>query len=249
MTTPDRSSSSPPSAHVAPDDASRIPPEPSPRARRLRSWFETGALILLSLGAIILFLDWQAGSQFTRPWLQVGFAILGALAIGGAIFLPKISRLRRVMISVGGLLIVLTVLDSLDGQQDILTDTVLLLALWALAFAYTSAQLLQLGTPMTARRKVAIGVGILATLTYLGSACYYVVVNLTVAPLNVDHHPLFGFALPLNVLLQWIGELGPKGGPLTGAVRICPACGLRNIRERQTCNRCAAQLGPVEHVV
>jgi hypothetical protein len=226
------------------------PDQPSslPQVRRLRSFFKIGALILLSLGAIILFVDWRAGSHFTRPWLQVSFAIVGVLLIGSAAFLPKLSRPQRILLGADGVLIIFAVLDSLDGQQDILTSTVVLLLVWASVFAEASLRLLQ-PAPMSWRRRVVTGIALLATLAYLGSACYYVFLNLTVAPQDFDHHPLYGLALLLNLLIRWIGGLFPTPPPLTGTIRICPACGLRNIPERRTCNRCGASLGPIEHVV
>ena len=223
-------------------------PSPSPHLRRLRSFFKIGALILLSIGAIILFVDWRAGSHFTRPWLQVSFAIVGILLVGSAVFIPKLSRPQRVLLAADGALIIFAVLDSLDGQQNILTSTVVLLLVWASVFADASLRLLQPAT-MSWRRRVVTAIALLATLAYLGSACYYVYMNLTVAPQDFDHHPLYGFALLLNMLIRWVGGLFPTPTPLTGTIRICPACGLRNIPERRTCNRCGAHLGPIEHVV
>jgi hypothetical protein len=221
---------------------------PSPQVSRLRSFFKIGTLILLSLGAIFLFVDWRAGSHYTRPWLQVCFAIVGVLVIGRAVFVPKLSRARRVILGADGSFIILAVLDSLDGQQDILTSIVVILFLWASVFADASLQLLQ-PAATTLRRRVATSIALLATLTYLASACYYAFINLTVAPQSVDRDALFGVALLLNLLIRWIGELTPKPAPLTGTIRVCPACGLRNIPERQTCNRCGARLGSIEHVI
>jgi hypothetical protein len=223
-------------------------PSPSPQVQRLRAFFKIGALILLSLGAIILFVDWRAGSQVTRPWLQVSFAIVGVLLIGSVVFMPKLSHPQRVLLGADGVLIIFAVLDSLDGQQNILTSTVVLLLVWASIFAEASLRLLQ-PAMMNWRRRVVTGIALLATLAYLGSACYYVFLNLTVAPQDFDHHPLYGLALLLNLLIRWIGGLLPSPDPLTGTVRICLACGLRNIPERRTCNRCGASLGPVEHII
>jgi len=223
-------------------------PSPSPQMRHLRSFFKIGALLLLSLGAIILFIDWRAGSHFTRPWLQVSFAIVGVLLIGSAVFVPKLNRPQRVLLSADGALIIFAILDSLDGQQDILTSTVVLLLVWASIFADASLRLLQPAT-ISWRRRVVTAIALLATLAYVGSACYYVYMNLTVAPQDFDHHPLYGLALLLNLLIRWIGGLLPTPDPLTGTIRICSACGLRNIPERKTCNRCGASLGPIEHVV
>jgi hypothetical protein len=97
---------------TSPDQSS-----PSPRARRLGSFFKIGTLIVLCLGAISLFIDWRTGSQFTRPWLQISFTTLGVFAIGCAAFVPKLSRPQRVLLSGAGLLILLAVIDSLDGHQ------------------------------------------------------------------------------------------------------------------------------------
>src|SRR5438128_6290056 len=112
----------------------------SPQSRRLRSFFTIGTLLVLSLGAISLFVDWRTGSQFTRPWLQLSFTALGLLAIGNAVVVPKLNRPQRVLSGGTGLIILLAVVDSLDGHQDILTVTVILLLLWAGAFAATSVE-------------------------------------------------------------------------------------------------------------
>lgn len=216
--------------------------------RRPRSFVKIGALILLSLGVIILFVDWRDGSEFTHPWLQFSFATVGVALIGGAVFVLKLGRPQRALLGADGALIIFAVLDSLDGQQDILMTTVVLLLVWASVFAEASLRLLQPAT-MSWRRRVVTPIALLATLGYVGGACYYVYMNLTVAPQGFDHHPLYGLALLLNPLIRWIGGLLPPPEPLTGTVRICPACGLRNIPERKTCNRCGARLGSIEHVV
>jgi hypothetical protein len=90
--------------------------------------------------------------------------------------------------------------------------------------------------------------GIVATGVYLSSAAYYFIVNLTIAPADVDHHILFGFGIVIALLLGLIGEIPPYGGPLSGPVRVCAVCVLPNIAERRTCKRCRARLGSVERV-
>ena len=221
---------------------------PSLSTRRLRFLLQSGGLILLSLCAIFLFVDWRAGTQLTRPWLQGGFAALAFLIFGSVIVLPTLSRSRRIVLTGVALLILLAVLDSLDGQQDILTSTVVALLLLASAFAAFSLQLLHSAT-FSVRRKIATSIALLTTIAYLGSACYYVLLNLTLGPQNTEHSVLIGCAFLLNMLIRWLGELTPNPVPLTGAVRVCPACGLRNIAERQTCNRCSSRLGSIERDV
>jgi hypothetical protein len=165
-----------------------------------------------------------------------------------AALVPTIARPRRIIMCGGALVLLLAVLDSLDGRQDILPSIVILLTVWALIYADTTIELLQAGRPTTLRRWLAISLGIVSTIGYLGAAGYYLIVNATVVLVDSDHHPLFGVAIVLSTLLRWLGEIPPYGGPLTGSVRICAACGLRNIPERQTCKRCQTPLGPVEHV-
>jgi hypothetical protein len=248
MTSPDQPPSSSRLPDAAPDPVSPATPQISPFLQRFRAIVGGGILIILGLTALLLLGDWLAGWQLSRPWLQVSFAIVGVVVLISAVSVPAQTRPRRVILSAGGLLLILAVLDSLDGQQDILTLFVVLLLAWALLFADTTAQLLQSGLATTTRRSLAISLGIVGTCAYVGAACYYGIVNLTLAPLNPDHSLLFAFALLMNVLMRRLGGLGPYGGPLTGAVRLCPECGLRNIRERQSCKRCGARLGPVVQV-
>jgi hypothetical protein len=190
----------------------------------------------------------ENGSHAPADGSRIYFAIVGVLLIGGAAFMPKLSRPQRILLGADGALVIFAVIDSLDGQQDILTSTIVILLVWASVFADASLRLLQPAT-MSRRRRVATAIALLATLAYLGSACYYVYLNLTVAPQDFDHHILYGLALLLNLLIRWIGDLKTNPAPLTGTIRICPACGLRNIPERRTCNRCGAHLGPIEHVI
>ena len=222
-------------------------PSPSRQARRLFSHFQIAALFLLALCAILLFIDWETGTQLSRPWLQVGFACFGLLIVSGALFLPNLSRARRCVIAIAGVLTLLAVLDSLDGQQDIFTNTVVILLLWATIFGDVSLQLLQ-STAFTTRRKIAATIAVSSTLLYMGSACYYVFLNRTIGPQNADHNDLYGIALSLNILIRWIGDLAPYSSTLTGTVRVCQTCGLRNIPERQTCKRCGSHLGEKEYI-
>ena len=228
---------------TSPDQSS-----PSSQVRRLHSFFKIGIVIALSLGAIMLLVDWRTGSQVARPWLQVSFSAIGLLTIGCVLFVSTLSRPRRFLLSGAGLLILLAVIDSLDDHQDMLTMPVILLLSCAGAFAATSIELVEQGI-ITRRQKVATSIAFLATLTYLGSAGYYLLINLRVAPYDFDHHWLFGFAIVLNMLVRMIGGVTPYVSPMTGNIRICPACGLRNIPERHTCNRCGTRLGSIEHVV
>ena len=207
-----------------------------------------GSLLVLASGALVVLADWLVGWHLTRPWLQVIATCTGVLLLLGAALVPTLARARRLVMSVGGIMLLLAAADSLEGKQDFLPLVTVLLLVWALCYADTSAQLLQAGRPAAPRRRVAAGLGILATTAYLGTATYYFIVNLTSAPVTIDNHPLFAFGLAILVVLGWVGELPPYGGPLTGAVRVCAACGLRNIKERQTCKRCGARLGPVGHV-
>ncbi len=220
---------------------------PSPQTRRLLFRFQIGALFLLTLCAVLLFIDWRTGTHLSRPWLQVGFACFGLFIVGGAVFLPNLTRSRRCVITIVGVLTLLAVLDSLDGQQDIFTNVVVILLLWATSFGDASLQLLR-STTFTTRRKVAATIAALSTLLYIGSACYYVFLNLTIAPQNAGHNDLYGVALLLNILIRWIGDLAPYSSSLTGTVRVCPTCGLRNIPERQTCKRCGSRLGAKEYI-
>jgi hypothetical protein len=226
-----------------------VPAAPPPKAVPLFTTIATvGAVIILAAGAFVLLGDWLAGWHLTRPWLQLSAAFVGVMLLITVVRVPTMTRPRRLVVCAGGMLLILAVLDSLDGQQDVLPLIVVLLSIWALGYADTTAQLVATGRPTTRRRWFAVTIGILSTLVYLGAASYYGTVNLIIAPVNIDHHPLFAFGIVIATFLRWVGELEPYGGPLTGAIRICPSCGLRNIRERTTCKRCGTRLGSVEHV-
>jgi len=188
--------------------------------------------------------DWFAGWQLARPWLQINTAFAGAVFPTAAVVAPIVSRLQRIMLGAGGLLLILAVLDSLDSHQDVLPLIVVALSGWGLIFAWSTIQRLQGGPPATRTHWVALVVGLVAIGVYLGAALWYEIIHLTVAPVLLDRHPLLALGLLIEFLLRWLG----MDNALTGAVRSCPACGLRNIPARTTCKRCRARLGPVEHV-
>ena len=241
-----------PPASTPPEPSSSNPVQPpaasGSRKVILTTVVSVWGIFLLASGAFVLLADWLAGWQLTRPWLQVSATVSGILLLVGVAMLPTLLGVRRLLMAVGGLLLLLAVADSLDGQQDFLPQVTIFLTAWAFSYAETTTQLLQMDRPRSTRRWLAVCLGILATAAYLATAGYYFVVNLTTAPVVVDHHPLYGFGIVISLLLGVVGEIHPYGGPLTGKVRICAACGLRNIPERQICKRCRAELGPVEYI-
>ena len=213
----------------------------------LRLLLVVGAMGVLLTGFIALLADWFTDLRLVRPWLQFTAAIVGAGLLFAAGTLRSQSWLCRLILLVGGLLLMLTVLDSLDGRQDWLPTGVVLLSAWALEYAYSCVYLLDAARPRSPRRWLALGLGALASLGYFGVAGYYAFVHITIAPVQLKQHPLFGTGILIATLLKWLGEIG-NAPQLTGMVQVCPACGLRNIPERTRCKRCRSPLAATQPV-
>src|SRR5262245_45317523 len=100
-------------ASTPPEPASFSPAQP-PAASGLRTVILTliaaawGILVLAS-GVFVLLADWLAGWQLTRPWLQVTATVSGILLLVGVTILPTLPRARRLLMAVGGLLLLLAV--------------------------------------------------------------------------------------------------------------------------------------------
>jgi hypothetical protein len=92
-------------------------PGAPPSRQHLTTIVNVGGMIVLSTGVISLFGDWLAGWHLTRPWLQMSASFAGALLLSAVALIPKLSRSRRILFGVGGLLLIFTVIDSLDGRQ------------------------------------------------------------------------------------------------------------------------------------
>src|SRR6266516_242672 len=153
-----------PPASTPPESAHSIPVQPPAAsgslALVLTAIAGVGSLLVLVSGALALLTDWLVGWHLTRPWLQVSATFGGVLLLVGAAILPTLARARRLVMSVGGLLLLLAVADSVDGKQDFLPLITVLLTTWALSYADTTAQLLQTGRPTTPRRWFALSLGI-----------------------------------------------------------------------------------------
>lgn len=199
-------------------------------------------------GILALLVDWFTTTQLVRLWLQCTASILGVVLLVVAVVLRSQPWLRRLILVGGGLVLLLAVLDSLNGRQDWLPRGVVLLSVWALLFADRCLRLLEAAQPRSRRRWLAIGLAALATMVYGGVAGYYIFVHRTIAPVELRQHFLFGAGLMIATLVSWLGGLDRSPQRLTGKVEVCPACGLRNIAERTVCKRCRAPLGATNEV-
>ena len=103
-----------PPASRPPKSFPSIPVQP-PNASESRAVIRTsiatvGGLVALLSGAFALLTDWLVGWHLTRPWLQVSATFGGVLLLLGAALIPTLARTRRLVMSVGGLLLLLAVL-------------------------------------------------------------------------------------------------------------------------------------------
>jgi hypothetical protein len=206
-----------------------------------------GGIAVLLAGLVSFIGDRLFGLHLTSAWMQVS-TLFAALLLWGLLGLPQLTWVQRVLVSAGGLLLVLTAFDSFDGTQNIFVSPVTLLTAWGLIFVGQSSRVIQLHRERKPRHWFAILLGLAAALVYLSAAGYYLVRTVTVSPVELERHDLYGIALVLPTLIQYLGELGAFGQTLRGYVRVCSGCGLRNIRERQTCKRCGQLLGPITKV-
>ena len=207
-----------------------------------------GSVVVLLAGAIVLFADWFSKYHFTRQWQQVSATFGGCVLLATALLIPSIRQLSRLLLSITGVLLLSAVWDSLDGLQQFLPIVSLLLWFWAAIYIYTLAKIQQAKNLSIIRRQLTVSLGLIVIMLYLGAAIYYIIINRMVGLVNVNSHPLYGFGIIIATLLQWLGGIYPYTNTLTGKVRVCSHCSLRNIRERSVCKRCGAALGAIEEV-
>lgn len=226
---------------------------PSPLAQTQPSWrprlialASYGGLALLLAGVPTWLLDRWAGWELTRAWAQICATLAGGLLAALALCLRSQHLARRALWLASGSLLLLAVLDSLDGQQDLLHFDVVMWFGYALALIGFVLQIGRAECPRNARWWLAVLLGSAAALVYLGAAGYYIWLNAIGAQPQIAGHWLNRLSTLALLLLSWIGGLGVWAPELRGPVSICPSCGLPNIPERQTCKRCRAALGPAE---
>jgi hypothetical protein len=207
-----------------------------------------GGIFLLVTGVIVLLLDWFSNYHLTQTWQQASGAFSGTLLLAAAFLVASLKHYVRILFGSTGLLLLIAFFDSLDGAQDIIPSISIPLWFWAALNISTTIEISRKSDISRVRQRVALSLGLVTIVVYLGTALCYVLVTLFVSPVRVDRHPLSGLGIVLSTLLSWVGGVRSDTTPLRGKVRICDTCGLRNIPERRTCKRCAAQLGSVEIV-
>ena len=217
--------------------------------RSLTRIISIGIYAIFIIGIVAVLADWFTAFHFLHLWLQCAATSLGCLLILIAARHRSQSKPSRFIVLCGGLLLLFAILDSLDGKQDWLPQSVVLFSVWSLLFAYTCLYLLAPYRIRTRRHWLAIGLAGLASLSYFVAAIYYAFVHIAIAPLQFNHHLLFGIGVVIAPLINWLGEIGAYStSPVTGTVRVCPSCGLRNIPERTRCKRCQEALGETQFI-
>ena len=178
-----------------------------PWARSI-SWISltlVGLLLLLLVIAPLVFLgDWLWSWQITRLWAQLTGTCLAILLIGWGIQGHALKRIPRIALLIGTVVLILTLLDSLNGQQDVFTDVVFITSLWSCLLAVETDRIARTLPKGTTRRTIGLTIGVGATLLFMGSALGYAVYNLRVLPLRYDHHILYLVGIAVSALLQRI---------------------------------------------
>jgi hypothetical protein len=160
-----------------------------------------GSILLVS-GVLALLADYVWSLHLARVWAQISGFLLGTTLIGMSIWAQRLRLWTRAILLGIAVLFLGTVIDSLDGKQDILPVIVLLLTVWAGSFAAETYDLLQLSMYRSRVRRVGLAIGILATVIYLSTAGYYFTLNMIRGPLDYDHHPLYAFGIIIVTLLR-----------------------------------------------
>jgi hypothetical protein len=151
----------------------------------------------------------------------------------------SLPRFNHLLLVGGGLLLLVAVVDSGDGQQNLLPIVSIHLSFWAGLYASITAQIMR--RSKTYRHWLAIGLGGSTMAVYLGSACYYVLINQWAGVMDISHHPLYMLGIIIASLLRWAGGIEDSSKPPSNT-RTCSQCGLPNIQERRTCKRCGSRI-------
>jgi hypothetical protein len=160
-------------------------------------------IILLIAGLVAWLADFIWSLHLTRLWAQISATLVGSTLVSLGIGMPRISRWSRSLMLSASVLLLSTVLDSLDGKQDFVPSIVFLLTLWAGIFAAQTRSLIQQPKQRSWVQWAGIGVGVLATVVYLSTAGYYFGLNLSRGPLDYDHHLLYGLGIIIASILQY----------------------------------------------
>jgi hypothetical protein len=202
---------------------------------------------LILAGVLAYVVDAQFRLQALPLWRQV-CTVAGACFLIAACGVPILTRLQKGFALFGALLLLLTFIDSLDGHQALFTSHTVLLFTWACVFAGTTSHIGTSHPNRTTRHVVAMGLGSLAAVTYLGFGVFHLLHPNDTSIFRADRNDVFLAALIISFVIQFVGGVGAYQPGLRGLIRVCPACGLPNIRERRTCKRCQTVLGPITRI-
>jgi hypothetical protein len=160
-------------------------------------------IILLIAGPVAWLADFIWSLHLTRLWAQISATLVGSTLVGLGIGMPRITSWSRSLMLGAGVLLLSTVLDSLDGKQDFVPSIVFLLTLWAGTFAAQTRGLIQQPKQRSWVQWAGIGIGVLATVVYLSTAGYYFALNLSRGPLDYDHYLLYGLGIIIASILRY----------------------------------------------
>jgi hypothetical protein len=140
--------------------------------------------------------------QLLRPWAQISALFWGVFLIALTITIEW-SRFTRVLL-LGAALLWSALIDSIDGQQDVLPMIVFALVMWGLIFASDTRAIIASDHRQSTLYWIGSIIGVVATGGYLGGAIYYFILNIVQEPLDYDRHPLYAFGILINVALRAI---------------------------------------------
>jgi hypothetical protein len=192
------------------------PPWPKPKSPQewLQLIFISPKSILLAISIVGIIASFIAAPlvfladflwlfQLLRPWAQISALFWGVFLIAITIAI-ELSRFTRVLLLLGAALLWGALIDSIDGQQDVLPMIVFALVIWGLIFASDTRTIIASDHRQSTLYWIGSIIGVVATGGYLGGAIYYFTLNLTQGPLDYDRHPLSPFGIFIAAALSFI---------------------------------------------
>jgi hypothetical protein len=162
-----------------------------------------GIIASFIVAPLVLFADFLWSLQLLYPWAQISTLFWGICLIAITIT-PKFPRFTRVLLLLGAALLWSALIDSIDGQQDVITFDVFALSMYGLLFMSDTRAIIASNHRRSVLYWIGCIGGVIAIGFYLSFAVYYFTLNLTQGLLDYDRHPLSPFGIFIAAALSFI---------------------------------------------
>jgi hypothetical protein len=192
------------------------PPWPKPKSPQewLQLIFISPKSILLAISIVgiiasfiaaplVLLADFLWIFQLLLPWSQISALFWGLFLIAITVTIEW-SRFTRVLLLLGAALLWSALVDSIDGQQDVITVDVFALSMYGLLFMSDTRAIIASNHRRAVLYWIGCIGGVIAIGFYLSFAVYYFTLNLAQGPLDYERHALSPFGIFIAAALSFI---------------------------------------------